>query len=188
MRLPASLLKVFVRQRRARGRRQRVVFLPQILILFFFILSLEESGYLRAPPFSGRVMGSVGLSGRAFIPLCPSFACAIPGIMATRLIQKSTRTAEHDHDRSVDDVLGSPAGVRAHHRRVISARRCGRSRIAGRGAVCALHRGIAAPWRRLRARRSGGGVRLHSLLRSFRLSLANLRNLGIGLWQRVEIS
>ncbi|MBS0494036.1 MAG: ferrous iron transporter B [Proteobacteria bacterium] len=64
-----------------------VVFLPQILILFFFILALEESGYLpRAAFLLDRVMGLVGLSGRSFIPLLSSFACAVPGIMATRSI------------------------------------------------------------------------------------------------------
>ncbi|MCZ8075940.1 MAG: ferrous iron transporter B, partial [Paucibacter sp.] len=64
-----------------------LVFLPQILILFFFILILEESGYLpRAAFLLDRLMGSVGLSGRSFIPLLSSFACAIPGIMATRSI------------------------------------------------------------------------------------------------------
>ena len=67
-----------------------VIFLPQILILFFFILLLEESGYLpRAAYLLDRVMGSVGLSGRSFIPLLSSFACAIPGIMATRSISNS---------------------------------------------------------------------------------------------------
>ena len=64
-----------------------LVFLPQILILFFFILTLEDSGYLpRAAFLLDRVMGSVGLSGRSFIPLLSSFACAIPGVMATRTI------------------------------------------------------------------------------------------------------
>ncbi|MEP6791595.1 MAG: ferrous iron transporter B, partial [Ramlibacter sp.] len=64
-----------------------VVFLPQILILFFFILVLEESGYLpRAAFLLDRLMGGVGLSGRSFIPLLSSFACAIPGIMAARTI------------------------------------------------------------------------------------------------------
>nr|WP_208402951.1 ferrous iron transporter B [Sphingomonas japonica] len=62
-----------------------VVFLPQILILFAFILALEASGYMvRAAFMMDRVMAGVGLSGRAFIPLLSSFACAIPGIMATR--------------------------------------------------------------------------------------------------------
>ena len=64
-----------------------VVFLPQILILFFFILVLEESGYLpRAAFLLDKLMFEAGLSGRAFIPLLSSFACAIPGIMATRSI------------------------------------------------------------------------------------------------------
>ncbi|MHA3055494.1 ferrous iron transport protein B [Acinetobacter sp. ANC 4633] len=65
-----------------------VVFLPQILILFFFILLLEETGYLpRAAFLLDKLMYKAGLSGRAFIPLLSSFACAVPGIMATRTIQ-----------------------------------------------------------------------------------------------------
>ena len=65
-----------------------LVFLPQILILFFFILILEDIGYLpRAAFLLDRMMGGVGLSGRAFIPLLSSFACAIPGVMAARTIQ-----------------------------------------------------------------------------------------------------
>lgn len=64
-----------------------LVFLPQILILFFFILALEDSGYLpRAAFLLDRLMSGVGLSGRSFIPLLSSFACAIPGVMATRTI------------------------------------------------------------------------------------------------------
>ncbi|MFS2022751.1 ferrous iron transporter B [Massilia sp. CT11-137] len=65
-----------------------LVFLPQILILFLFILVLEDCGYLpRAAFLLDRMMGGVGLSGRAFIPLLSSFACAIPGVMAARTIQ-----------------------------------------------------------------------------------------------------
>ncbi|GIX36842.1 MAG: ferrous iron transporter B [Silanimonas sp.] len=65
-----------------------LVFLPQILILFLFILVLEESGYLpRAAFLLDRPMRAAGLSGRSFIPLLSSFACAVPGIMATRSIQ-----------------------------------------------------------------------------------------------------
>jgi ferrous iron transport protein B len=64
-----------------------LVFLPQILVLFFFIIALEDSGYLpRAAFLLDRVMGTVGLSGRSFIPLLSSFACAIPGVMAARTI------------------------------------------------------------------------------------------------------
>jgi ferrous iron transport protein B len=69
------------------GAGSVVIFLPQILVLFFFILLLEDSGYLpRAAYLLDRLMGGVGLSGRAFIPLLSSFACAIPGIMAARTI------------------------------------------------------------------------------------------------------
>jgi ferrous iron transport protein B len=69
------------------GTGSVLVFLPQILILFLFILALEDSGYLpRAAYMLDRLMGRAGLSGRAFIPLLSSFACAIPGIMATRTI------------------------------------------------------------------------------------------------------
>jgi ferrous iron transport protein B len=64
-----------------------VVFLPQIVILFAFILAMEQSGYMaRAAFLMDRMMAGVGLSGRSFIPLLSSFACAIPGIMATRSI------------------------------------------------------------------------------------------------------
>jgi ferrous iron transport protein B len=69
------------------GAGSVLVFLPQILMLFFFILLLEDSGYLpRAAFLLDRLMGGVGLSGRSFIPLLSSFSCAIPGIMATRTI------------------------------------------------------------------------------------------------------
>lgn len=65
-----------------------IIFLPQILILFLFILALEESGYLpRAAFLLDRMMAAAGLSGRSFIPLLSSFACAVPGIMSTRSIQ-----------------------------------------------------------------------------------------------------
>lgn len=64
-----------------------VIFLPQILILFLFILLLEDFGYMaRAAFLMDRLMSAVGLNGRAFIPLLSSFACAIPGIMAARTI------------------------------------------------------------------------------------------------------
>lgn len=64
-----------------------VVFLPQILILFFFILVMEESGYLpRAAFLLDRTMGSVGLSGRSFLPLLSGYACAVPAIMAARIV------------------------------------------------------------------------------------------------------
>jgi ferrous iron transport protein B len=64
-----------------------IIFLPQILILFLFIILLEDSGYLaRAAYLMDRTMSSVGLSGQSIIPMISSFACAVPGIMATRVI------------------------------------------------------------------------------------------------------
>jgi len=66
-----------------------LVFLPQILILFLFIILLEDTGYMaRAAFLMDKIMGGAGLHGRAFIPLLSSFACAIPGIMATRVIDQ----------------------------------------------------------------------------------------------------
>jgi ferrous iron transport protein B len=85
--LPSGLLQSLLIDGVLAGVGSVLVFLPQILILFFFILVLEESGYLpRAALLLDRMMGSIGLSGRSFIPLLSSFACAIPGIMATRSI------------------------------------------------------------------------------------------------------
>ena len=85
--LPAGFLRDFLVQGLIAGVGAVVVFLPQILILFAFILVLEATGYMvRAAMLMDRVMASVGLSGRAFIPLLSSFACAVPGIMATRTI------------------------------------------------------------------------------------------------------
>ena len=85
--LPEGALRSLLVDGVIAGAGSVLVFLPQILILFFFILVLEDSGYLpRAAYLLDRLMGSVGLSGRAFIPLLSSFACAVPGIMATRTI------------------------------------------------------------------------------------------------------
>jgi len=85
--LPAGPLRGLLLDGVIAGTGSVLVFLPQILILFLFILALEDSGYLpRAAFMLDRLMGRVGLSGRAFIPLLSSFACAIPGIMATRTI------------------------------------------------------------------------------------------------------
>ena len=68
-----------------------VIFLPQILVLFLFIQVLEDSGYMaRAAFLLDKLMGGVGLHGRAFIPLLSSFACAVPGIMAARTIENRT--------------------------------------------------------------------------------------------------
>ena len=85
--LPRGLLTSFLADGLIAGVGSVLVFLPQILILFFFILLLEDSGYMaRAAFLMDRIMGGAGLHGRAFIPLLSSFACAIPGIMSTRVI------------------------------------------------------------------------------------------------------
>ncbi len=91
--IPAGLLQSFIQNGVISGVGNVIVFLPQILILFLFILLLEDFGYMaRAAFLMDRIMGSAGLHGRAFIPLLSSFACAIPGIMATRVI-------DNRHDR-----------------------------------------------------------------------------------------
>jgi ferrous iron transport protein B len=82
-----DLLKSFLKDGLIGGVGAVIVFLPQIVILFFFILVLEDLGYMaRAAFLMDRIMGGAGLHGRAFIPLLSSFACAIPGIMSTRVI------------------------------------------------------------------------------------------------------
>ncbi|MGX7926763.1 ferrous iron transporter B [Tsuneonella sp. HG094] len=85
--LPAGFFRDLVTEGVLAGVGSVVVFLPQIVILFAFILAMEASGYMaRAAYLMDRMMQGVGLSGRSFIPLLSSFACAIPGIMATRSI------------------------------------------------------------------------------------------------------
>ena len=85
--MPPGMLRSLLIEGVIGGAGGVLVFLPQILILFAFILALEDSGYLpRAALLLDRLMAGLGLSGRAFIPLLSSFACAIPGIMATRTI------------------------------------------------------------------------------------------------------
>jgi ferrous iron transport protein B len=85
--LPAGIFRDLLTQGVLAGVGSVVVFLPQIIILFAFILAMEQSGYMaRAAFLMDRMMAAVGLSGRSFIPLLSSFACAIPGIMATRAI------------------------------------------------------------------------------------------------------
>ncbi len=85
--MPASFLRDLLTEGIIAGVGSVVVFLPQIVILFLFILIMEATGYMaRAAFLMDRLMAGVGLSGRSFIPLLSSFACAIPGIMATRSI------------------------------------------------------------------------------------------------------
>ena len=99
--LPDGLLQSLVTDGLIAGVGSVLVFLPQIVILFFFILLLEDSGYMtRAAFLMDKIMGGAGLHGRAFIPLLSSFACAIPGIMSTRVI-------DNKHDR-LTTILVAP--------------------------------------------------------------------------------
>jgi len=85
--LPDGLLQSLIVDGIISGVGSVLVFLPQILILFLFIIALEDFGYMaRAAFLMDKIMGGAGLHGRAFIPLLSSFACAIPGVMAARVI------------------------------------------------------------------------------------------------------
>ena len=189
--LPASLLKDLFVNGVLAGAGSVLVFLPQILILFFFILSLEESGYLpRAAFLLDRLMGSVGLSGRAFIPLLSSFACAIPGIMATRTIQ-------NPRDRLSTIMIAPLMTCSARlpvYALIISAfipqrQVWGGLQLQGLVLFALYIAGIASAMAVAYVLgRSGGGARFHSLMLELpAYHWPNLRNLGIGLWQRVEI-
>ncbi|MEY4675600.1 MAG: hypothetical protein RLZZ470_107 [Pseudomonadota bacterium] len=168
-----------------------VVFLPQILILFFFILILEESGYLpRAAFLLDRIMGSVGLSGRSFIPLLSSFACAIPGIMATR-------TIANQRDRMVT-ILIAPL-MTCSARLPVYALLIGafipQRDVAGwelQGLVlfvlyvAGIVGAMLVAWVLKRLTSAGRETRpLMMELPAYHLP--TLRNLGLGLWQRVQI-
>jgi ferrous iron transport protein B len=189
--LPASLLKDLFVNGVLAGVGSVLVFLPQILILFFFILSLEESGYLpRAAFLLDRLMGSVGLSGRAFIPLLSSFACAIPGIMATRTIQ-------NPRDRLSTIMIAPLMTCSARlpvYALIISAfipQRLvwGGLQLQGLVLFALYIAGIASAMAAAYVLgRRGGGARSHSLMLELpAYHWPNLRNLGIGLWQRVEV-
>jgi ferrous iron transport protein B len=111
--LPDGMLQSFIQNGVLSGLGSVLVFLPQILIVFLFILLLEDFGYMaRAAFLMDRIMGGAGLHGRAFIPLLSSFACAIPGIMATRVID--TRRDRYPGG-AADDLLGSHPRVHPHH-------------------------------------------------------------------------
>jgi ferrous iron transport protein B len=86
--IPDGLLQSLIVDGLISGVGSVLVFLPQILIIFLFIILLEDFGYMaRAAFLMDKIMGGAGLHGRAFIPLLSSFACAIPGIMSTRVIE-----------------------------------------------------------------------------------------------------
>ena len=168
-----------------------IIFLPQILILFFFILLLEESGYLpRAAFLLDRIMGSVGLSGRSFIPLLSSFACAIPGIMATR-------TIANQRDRMVT-ILIAPL-MTCSARLPVYALLIGafipQRQIAGMELqglvlfvlyVAGIVGAMLVAWV-LKRLTSSGGMSRPLMMELPTYHLPTLRNLAIGLWQRVKI-
>jgi len=189
--LPASLLKDLLTNGVLAGVGSVLVFLPQIIILFFFILVLEDSGYLpRAAFLLDRVMGSVGLSGRAFIPLLSSFACAIPGIMATRTIQ-------NPRDRLATIMIAPLMTCSARlpvYALIIGAfipRRTLWGGLEMQGVVLfALYiLGVASAMAvAFVLKRSGKSAGLQALMLELpAYHWPNLRNLIIGLWQRVEI-
>jgi ferrous iron transport protein B len=189
--MPQSLLKGLLIDGMLAGIGSVLVFLPQIIILFFFILILEDSGYLpRAAFLLDRIMGSVGLSGRAFIPLLSSFACAIPGIMATRTIQ-------NPRDRLATIMIAPLMTCSARlpvYALIIGAfipRRTVWGGLELQGIVLfALYiigvaSAMAVAFVLKLSGKSGGFQALMLELPAYHWP--NLRNLVIGLWQRVEI-
>jgi ferrous iron transport protein B len=167
-----------------------LVFLPQILILFFFILLLEDSGYLpRAAFLLDNVMGKVGLSGRAFIPLLSSFACAIPGIMATR-------TISNWRDRlatiMVAPLMTCSARLPVYALLIgafVPARIIGPFNLQGLTLFSLYLAGVlsamAVAWLFKRIWRTSSYQPLMLELPPYRLP--SLRNLGLGLWERARI-
>ncbi len=168
-----------------------IIFLPQILILFAFILALEESGYLpRAAFLLDRLMSKAGLSGRSFIPLLSSFACAVPGIMATRSIQ--------DPRDRLATILVAPLmtcsarlpvyalliGAFIPHRQVWGVFNLQGLVLFGLYAAGILSALLVAMVMK-RWRRDKGEHALLLELPSYRLP--NLRDLMIGLWERTMI-
>jgi ferrous iron transport protein B len=189
--LPTSLLKDLLINGVLAGVGSVLVFLPQIIILFFFILLLEDSGYLpRAAFLLDRVMGSVGLSGRAFIPLLSSFACAIPGIMATRTIQ-------NPRDRLATIMIAPLMTCSARlpvYALIIGAfipRRTLWGGLELQGVVLFvlyIVGVVSAMAVAFVLKRSGTGGGFQALMLELpAYHWPNLRNLVIGLWQRVEI-
>ena len=169
-----------------------LVFLPQIVILYFFILVLEESGYLpRAAFLLDRLMGGVGLSGRSFIPMLSSFACAIPGIMAAR-------TIANPRDRLVTIMLAPMMTCSARlpvYALLIGAfipqrEVWGMFELQGLVLLALYLAGIvgalAVAWLLKQFTAAGRQVRpLMMELPSYHLP--TVRNVAIGLWQRIMI-
>ncbi|MBS0225338.1 MAG: ferrous iron transport protein B [Proteobacteria bacterium] len=173
------------------GTGSVLVFLPQILILFFFILSLEESGYLpRAAFLLDRLMYRAGLSGRSFIPLLSSFACAVPGIMATRSIQ--------DPRDRLATILVAPLmtcsarlpvytlliGAFIPHR-IVGAVFNMQGLVLFALYAAGILSALLVAWVMKRWRRDSGEHMLLLELPSYRVP--TLRDLAIGLWERAVI-
>jgi ferrous iron transport protein B len=188
--MPAGMLQSLLVDGVVAGLGGVVVFLPQILILFFFILLLEDSGYLpRAAFLLDNVMGKVGLSGRACIPLLSSFACAIPGIMATR-------TIPNWRDRlatiMIAPLMTCSARLPLYALLIgafIPARDVGMFNLQGLTLFGLYAAGIlsamAVAWVFKRTWMKSGYQPLMLELPPYRMP--NLRNLLLGLWQRAAI-
>lgn len=188
--LPAGMLRSLLVDGVVAGLGGVVVFLPQILILFFFILVLEDSGYLpRAAFLLDNLMGKVGLSGRAFIPLLSSFACAVPGIMATR-------TIPNWRDRlatiMVAPLMTCSARLPIYALLIgafIPARELGWLNLQGLTLfvlyVAGIVSAMAVAWVFKRIWMQGSYQPLMLELPPYRLP--NLRNVLLGLWQRALI-
>jgi len=188
--MPEGMLRSLLVDGVVAGLGGVVVFLPQILILFFFILLLEDSGYLpRAAFLLDNVMGKVGLSGRAFIPLLSSFACAIPGIMATR-------TIPNWRDRlatiMIAPLMTCSARLPLYALLIgafIPARDVGMFNLQGLTLFGLYAAGIlsamAVAWVFKRTWMKSGYQPLMLELPPYRMP--NLRNLMMGLWQRAAI-
>jgi ferrous iron transport protein B len=189
--LPNGFIRSLLVEGVINGVGSVVAFLPQILILFAFILVLEASGYMvRAAFLMDRLMSGVGLSGRAFIPLLSSFACAIPGIMATR-------TIDDQRDRLTTILIAPLMTCSARlpvYAVVIGAFIPARRVLPGVGLqglvlFCLYITGIlgamgaAAVLRRTIAKGGGGGF----MLELPKYQMPAWRDVAIGLWQRARI-
>ncbi len=189
--LPDGLLRSLLVDGIVAGVGGVLVFLPQILILFFFILVLEESGYLpRAALLLDRLMAGIGLSGRAFIPLLSSFACAIPGIMAARTIaDRRTRwvtvfIAPLMTCSARLPVYALLIGAFIPHRRVWGMSLPGLV-LFGLYALGIASAVAVAMCVRLWSRRAGEPVQLMMELPDYHWPRA--KDIAIGLWQRASI-
>ena len=189
--LPEGLLRSLIVDGVISGVGAVLVFLPQILILFFFILLLEGSGYMvRAAFLMDRLMSRAGLSGRAFIPLLSSFACAVPGIMATR-------TIDDPKDRLTTILVAPLMTCSARlpvYTLIIAAFIPRRDVVPGIGLQGLVMLGLyiagvigalvaALALRKFVVRGGGGGF----MMELPKYQMPRLSDIAIGLWQRVLI-